>query len=259
MDLSLIREYITFPFSILHLDFLMRILLACICGLFIGLERRTRMKEAGPRTHFIIALTSSLITVISKYGFIDAALLGGSEMVRVDPARTAVAVVTAISFIGAGVIFTKKNNIVGLTTAAGMWATVGVGMAFGIGFYVEAFAVTFILLLMQYISHAANHHFTRRVAAKHAKTKEVWQGEQESVKLIFATDDVINVLNNVENALGHLGFIIQARRWQYQNGQLEITMNVMSPERGSHADLANCLLGLANIQSVRVEAKPPER
>ena len=106
-----------------NLEFLIRILMAALLGLMIGLERSRRQKDAGIRTHCIIAVTSATIMILSKYAFMDIASVDGLR--SADPARIAAQVVSGISFLGAGVIFKDRNSssIKGLTTAAGMWAT----------------------------------------------------------------------------------------------------------------------------------------
>ena len=118
-----------------NLEFLIRILMAALLGLMIGLERSRRQKDAGIRTHCIIAVTSATIMILSKYAFVDIASVDGLR--SADPARIAAQVVSGISFLGAGVIFKDRNSssIKGLTTAAGMWATSAVGLAVGAGLY----------------------------------------------------------------------------------------------------------------------------
>ena len=138
------------------LSFLVRLLAALVCGALIGLERTKRSKEAGIRTHCIIACASALIMVISKYGFADMVDAAGAPLAGtrgVDPSRIAAQVVSGISFLGAGVIFKNGNTVKGLTTAAGIWATAGVGMACGAGMYGVAFLVTFLILLVQLLMH----------------------------------------------------------------------------------------------------------
>lgn len=102
-----------------NLEFFIRIVLAAILGALVGLERSKRQKEAGVRTHCIIACTSALFMILSKYAFVD--LVGVDGLRGADPARIAAQVVSGISFLGAGVIFKNGNSIRGLTTAAGMW------------------------------------------------------------------------------------------------------------------------------------------
>ena len=115
--------------------YVLRMIIAGCCGFVIGLERKNRSKEAGVRTHAVVACASALMMVISKYGFSDtAANIAG--MRGADGARIAAQVVSGIGFLGAGMIFVHKNTITGLTTAAGVWATAGVGLAIGAGMYV---------------------------------------------------------------------------------------------------------------------------
>lgn len=138
----------------LQLEFILRVILASVCGMFIGWERERRLKSAGLRTHMLVALASSLMMVISKYAFMDVVYL---QSVQVDASRVAAGVVQAIGFLGAGVIFVKKDNIVGVTTAAGLWATVGIGLTIGAGLYVLGVSCTALIILIQLIVHRGEH------------------------------------------------------------------------------------------------------
>lgn len=138
------------------LDGTVRLLVSLFCGFLIGLERTKRSKEAGIRTHCIIASASALIMLVSKYGFADMVDAAGNALAGtrgVDPSRIAAQVVSGISFLGAGVIFKNGNTVKGLTTAAGIWATAGVGLACGAGMYGIALAVTLMILAVQLIMH----------------------------------------------------------------------------------------------------------
>lgn len=134
----------------------LRILLACLCGCIIGLERTHRAKDAGIRTHMVVALSAALMTVVSKYGFFD--ILGTG--ISVDVSRIAANIVTGIPFLGAGVILVKNkaNSVSGLTTAAGLWATCGIGMAYGAGLYLIGVFATVLLLAMQVLLHHVLAH-----------------------------------------------------------------------------------------------------
>lgn len=134
----------------MEIEYLIRLIVAAICGALIGLEREKRQKSAGLRTHIIVAIASSLMMIVSKYGFFDVLV---HEGVGVDVSRVAAGVVSAIGFIGGGVIFLKRDTLVGLTTAAGLWATVGVGIAIGAGMYVTGIFTTLFILLLQLIMH----------------------------------------------------------------------------------------------------------
>lgn len=104
----------------------------------IGIEREYRAKEAGFRTHFLVALGSALFCVVSQYGF-------GFDLK--DSSRVAAQVVSGIGFLGAGTIIFQKNVVRGLTTAAGLWVTAAIGLACGTGMYVAA-AITTMMVLM---------------------------------------------------------------------------------------------------------------
>ena len=140
--------------SEIQVIFILRMILAAVCGMSIGWERERRLKSAGLRTHMVVALAASLMMIISKYGFLDVVYLSS---VQVDASRLASGVVQAIGFLGAGVIFVKRDNIVGVTTAAGLWATVGIGLAVGSGLYVLGVAGTMIILIIQLLVHKKEH------------------------------------------------------------------------------------------------------
>lgn len=145
----------------MELDFLLRIFCAAILGGIIGLEREYRAKEAGFRTHFLVALGSALFMIVSAYGFSDAM---NNDLQRWDVSRVAAQVVSGIGFIGAGtIIFRKAENIVsGLTTAAGLWVTAAMGIACGGGMYILAIGSTVMVLLgleaFNYFLHKFDKH-----------------------------------------------------------------------------------------------------
>lgn len=127
-------------------DYLFRMIVAAFFGGVIGYERSRRRKEAGLRTHIIVALGSALLMIVSKYGFFDVINQPG---IRVDAARIAANVITGISFLGAGVIFVRDVSIKGLTTAAGLWSVAGIGLAVGAGMYFVGFSATVLIMVTQ--------------------------------------------------------------------------------------------------------------
>lgn len=126
------------------MDFVLRLVVAGILGVLIGLEREYRAKEAGYRTHFLVAVGSALLMIVSQHGF-DGML--GKEGVGLDPSRIAAQIVTGIGFIGAGTIILNRQIVRGLTTAAGIWATAGIGMCAGAGMYALAISATVLTLI----------------------------------------------------------------------------------------------------------------
>ena len=163
-----------------ELQHLISVLVAVVLGFAIGYERKLRFKEAGIRTHTIVCAGSALIMVVSKYGFGDSA--------EADASRVAAQIVSGIGFLGAGIIIYRKHEIHGLTTAAGVWATSGVGMAAGAGLYIVAAGATVILIAVQCLFH---------MNCKLFRTKKYFQikicflnGGEEcgKVKELFQTD-----------------------------------------------------------------------
>lgn len=129
-----------------ELRMLLDLLIAAILGFVIGYERKLRLKEAGIRTHTIVCVGAALMMIISKYGFID---VGAG-----DPGRIAAQIVAGVGFLGAGMIVYKKQEVHGLTTAAGIWAAAGVGMACGARMYIIAVGATTLLVVAQLIFHS---------------------------------------------------------------------------------------------------------
>ena len=120
-------------------DCILRLTCAGLLGALVGIDREYRSKGAGTRTHFLVCLGSALIMLVSKYGFSD--IETGQ-----DPSRMAAQVVSGIGFLGAGTIILQKQYVRGLTTAAGLWAVCGIGLAVGAGLYALATAATLLTL-----------------------------------------------------------------------------------------------------------------
>ncbi len=114
-----------------------RIVIAGLLGGIIGAEREYRAKIAGTRTHLLVAVGAALMMVVSRYGF------GGQG----DPGRVAAQIVSGIGFIGAGAIMVNCKAVHGLTTAAGIWVSAGIGMAVAAGMYAIGIATTVISLV----------------------------------------------------------------------------------------------------------------
>ena len=153
----MLSSYLNSQFSLLqNLDFAIRILVACLCGFVLGVERSRRFKEAGVRTHMIVCAGAALIMIVSKYGFADLTS-ASKEMYNgtrgADPARLAAQVVSGVGFLGAGMIFKNGGSVTVLTTAAGIWAAAGIGLAIGSGMYVVGILVTVAIASIQMLMH----------------------------------------------------------------------------------------------------------
>ena len=163
---------------IIELRLLLDLLLSLALGFIIGLERKMRSKEAGIRTHTIVCVGAALMMVVSKYAF-------GSDA---DSARVAAQIVSGVGFLGAGMIVYKKHEVHGLTTAAGVWATAGIGMACGGRLYILATGATLIMIGVQFIFHLKWKIFMHK--RSYSVKIEFLQTETENLKIkeIFGTD-----------------------------------------------------------------------
>lgn len=130
--------------TIEYFDIFLRLSLAVLLGGLIGFEREWHNHPAGFRTHILVSIGSTLMMLISIYGFSDFVLYGD---INFDPSRIAAQVVTGIGFLGAGTILRQGYNVTGLTTAASLWVVAGIGLAVGAGFYFGAILTTFFVLI----------------------------------------------------------------------------------------------------------------
>ena len=145
----------------LSYELILRILVGGALGGIIGIEREKRAKEAGFRTHFLVALGSTLISVISAFGYDKVAEL--IPIARYDPSRLAAQIVSGIGFIGAGLIIFQTNVIHGLTTAAGLWVTAAIGIACGVGHYDLAIFTTIMVLIALELVMFVDQKLNRRL------------------------------------------------------------------------------------------------
>ncbi len=133
-----------------HSEIIFAMVLAVLLGGVVGYQRQQRGKAAGIRTHALVTLGSTLFTILSRFGF-------GFET-GTDPSRVAAQIVVGIGFLGAGMILHQKDRVVGLTTAAGLWAAAALGMTIGVGWYrIAGIATLFMLAILLLNDRWARH------------------------------------------------------------------------------------------------------
>lgn len=140
-------------------EILIRLIVACLLGGLIGWEREFHDRPAGFRTHILVSVGSTLIMLVSLglyYSFINSA----------DPGRIAAQVVSGIGFLGAGTIIRQGVNVKGLTTAASLWTTAGIGLACGLGMYYSAFIATGLVFIVLMFLNKLEFRFSRKDAVK---------------------------------------------------------------------------------------------
>ncbi|MCD8186250.1 MAG: MgtC/SapB family protein [Rikenellaceae bacterium] len=166
-------------------DFVLLLALAGVFGAAIGIEREYRAKGAGFRTHFLVSIGSALMMIVSMYGF-DTVIDGVTT--RLDPSRMAGQVITEVGFIGAGTIILQKQVVRGLTTAAGIFATAGIGLAAGGGMYWLALIATGMVLFGMEIfvfTHPTSNGTSTVIAFSTAQQEDLKKISEEMIRLHF--------------------------------------------------------------------------
>ncbi len=128
-----------------------RLLVACLCGALIGIEREKHGRAAGLRTHLLVALGAATIMIMSLMILELYNNSNSNSIIRIDPGRIAAQVIAGIGFLGAGAIIHTKRLIRGLTTAACLWVAASIGLAAGMGHFFLAATVTGLSLFSLYL------------------------------------------------------------------------------------------------------------
>ena len=206
-----------FPLS-QQLEWMLRIVVAAACGGVIGVERSRRFKDAGVRTHCLVACAAAMLMIISKYGFADLAIGEGVYPGDrgADPARIAAQIVSGVSFLGVGIIYRdRKLATRGLTTAAGIWAVAGIGMAVGSGLYLIGLFTTAFMLLLQFLTH------------RYAFGKDKFVG----INLDVVMEDNADALNALQGRLAKDRIVIMESHVTREKGELHCAMLVRMESR----------------------------
>ena len=162
-------------------DIIIRLILSAFLGGVVGLERERHNQPAGFRTHMILCLGASLITLVSIY---MAESFGSSR--NSDPTRIAAQVVTGVGFLGAGAILRFGGSIKGLTTAASLWTTAGIGLGIGAGFFYGSLLATLIIIV---------------ALAVLDKVEKTFIGSKTTKNLFILTKDIPGILGKIEAVL----------------------------------------------------------
>lgn len=212
---------------------LVRLIVAAVCGLLIGVERQTRMKGAGSRTHMMVSLGAALMTLVSSYGFLP---IVGAAGVSVDVSRVAASIAAGIGFLGAGVIFVHRGGVVGLTTAAGLWTTTGVGMAIGCGMYAPGITATALMLIAQ-------------VLLRGVERREKMQVTELAVGLTDGKGDLVRLYDWLEQRK----IIVREIDLKRQEGNsVKIVLYIAMPRHFDKADFLRLQEDILGVQSVEI-------
>ncbi|MBE6391524.1 MAG: methyltransferase [Lentisphaerae bacterium] len=216
-----------------EVDFIIRLCAAGLLGACIGIERELRAKEAGIRTHFLVALGSALMMIVSQHGFGDLMPVIGYG--RFDPSRVAAQIVSGIGFLGAGIIIFRKETVQGLTTAAGLWVAAGIGMAIGGGMYVLGMAATVLALICFELLRLSSAHLGLI---------------SRSVHVTFSTKSE-NSLSKIIALLPSKGFSAGNYSFQKENDGIRVKMVIRY--RARRNDSGMVLRRLEKIPGIKLE------
>lgn len=220
---------VLFP-DYMQLECIVRMLVACVLGVLVGLERSRKHKAAGIRTYVIVAVCAAIFTMVSKYGFLDVA----AEKTRVDVSRVAHTIVTGVSFLGAGVIFSKGDKIQGITTAAGIWVMAAIGIACGSGMYVVAIITAGIVLI------------TQNVMKK-------WTpfGYKNYGRIVANMDDQVESLKEFEQFLKDKKVEICGTHIKHQKANImTYTFKVRVPDRINIVEISTLIAGRPEVKTI---------
>jgi putative Mg2+ transporter-C (MgtC) family protein len=170
------------------LEIVARVVLAAVLGGAIGLERELREREAGLRTHMLVAVGAALFTMVSAYAWSDWQFSNREGLVF-DPTRIAAQVVTGIGFLGAGAIIRQGLSVRGLTTAATLWVVAAIGMASGVGYYEAAFVTTALVLLSLWPLRVLAYRLSARVRPEEGRLAVDLPAGASAVSVLEAIED----------------------------------------------------------------------
>jgi putative Mg2+ transporter-C (MgtC) family protein len=219
--------------------------LALVLSAAIGLEREIRQKSAGLRTHTLVGVGAALFMLVSKYGFTDVLQ---ARLVILDPSRVAAQIVTGVGFLGAGLIFVRRDSVRGLTTAAAIWVTAAIGMAAGAGLPILAALATAVYFLVALVFPFAVRRLPRSATAISALRVRYPDGRgilrdvlREATDRGFAIDDIST------EAVGHQR-LSSGPAASSGRPTVEVTLHVHG--RNSINDLAAALSERDGVQAV---------
>lgn len=217
-----------------QLIFFLRIVLAMLCGGMIGIERQQRTRVAGTRTHMMLAMAASVMMIISQYGFAEAAAAMGTSW---DVSRVASSIITGIGILGGIIITGKQGSVSGTTTAAGLMATIAIGMSFGAGMYIIGFCATALVLVMHFVLH-----------------QDLWIVKQTiRAHVVFAIggekDHYQKVFDKLENHKIH----IQQFKWEKaDNGSFRLSCDITIPVQYSKEEVISIFAEMPETENFEI-------
>lgn len=223
-----------FDFQRVNIDVLtisVRLVVALICGGIIGIERERKRRPAGFRTHILICIGAAMTTLTSQYIVFELGYY-------TDLARLGAQVIAGIGFIGAGtIIVTKRKNVKGLTTAAGLWASAIVGLCAGAGF-IEGSLVTTVIIIIAELVLARFEYFM--------------MSNSRTITIFVEYSDTSKLTSIVETVKDNSSYIrdIEITKSNSENNTSCAIFSIQMPRRKSHEKMINLISNIESVVSV---------
>jgi len=227
------------PWDIDPLHLTIRLVLALVIGGLIGFERERSGSAAGFRTHILVCIGSTLIMLLSMYGF---SAFVNEPNVRMDPARLAAQVISGIGFLGAGTILRTGLSITGLTTAASLWVVAAIGLAIGAGFYYPAVLATWIVIISLWVLSKLEKRMVKR------KSNYIMQ---------IQADNEYGILNSISDVFEKKRIVVTQlsvkEEINEENKELHLTLSLRFPQRSMIMSTVEELRQLPAVRRVSIE------
>lgn len=244
---TLINKGVSKGVIMTQLEIIIKLTIALLLGLLIGLDRQLKHKPLGLKTSMIICIASCLLTIVSIESFY---LFATPEYPNMDPMRLTAQIISGIGFLGAGVILRRNNDVVsGLTSAALIWAASGLGIAIGVGLYLEAFYATTLFVLAVNVLP----FLIKKIGPKRLKKRDV------SVQLILNPNSkMTNLLKVIEgdsqvHSLNRDYIIKSLKIKDVKNNNQQINLLISAPESEYTTEIYYVFKKIEDVISVEID------
>lgn len=232
-----------------NIEVLIKLCIALLFGMLIGIDRQIKHKPLGLKTSMIICIASCLITIVSIQSFQTFATPTFNSM---DPMRLTAQIVSGIGFLGAGVILRRQNDVIsGLTSAAMIWAASGLGIAVGVGFYIEALiAVVFLILAVNFFPYIIKSVGPASLRQRDVSVRMIMEPNYRMTELIKTIEKKSEGLNETEKS------DIKIRNIKLKdiaNGNQQIDLTISAPEKMYTTEIYYLIKKIDYVLTVEVE------
>ncbi|OIJ12515.1 methyltransferase [Anaerobacillus alkalilacustris] len=230
-------------------EILLKLCIALIFGLLIGIDRQLKHKPLGLKTSMVICVASCLVTIVSIESFYNFASPTFNAM---DPMRLAAQIVSGVGFLGAGVILRRQNDVIsGLTSAAMIWAASGLGIAIGAGFYFPAMIAVFLLIIaVNLLPSVVKSIGPTALRQRDVSVRVVMEPNYRMTELIRAIEKKSDGLNETEKSDLKIRHI---KIKDIENGNQQIDLTLSAPEKQYTTEIYYLIKKIDYVLTVEVE------